>query len=260
MRRAVCGVSMILLCAGADRVLQETARAQDPPAAATARVAFRLEPVNAAMLAKQYPPSQVAILEKLNRRDLEHLVRLKEMVVPDVWLEDELLYGVLPERWPWAEARAKVLVVSQPDQVFGAYEFGRLVRWGPVSSGRKETPTPAGAYNLTWKAKSRTSTDNDAWLLKWYFNFINARGVSFHQFELPGYAASHACVRLLERDAMWLYSWGEQWTLSPNRRDVLQPGTPIVILGEFGHGKPGPWESLDWWQRLPIALPSALNH
>ena len=113
------------------------------------------------------------------------------MIVPEVWPSepadaDELAYGVLPATWEWATERNKAIVVLQPEQVFGAYEFGKLVRWGPVSSGRKETSTPAGTYNLTWKTKSRTSTDNDQWLLKWYFNFINSRGVSFHQFELPG--------------------------------------------------------------------------
>lgn len=261
MRRLYVGVLPVLLLAALTEAARhpEAARIQDPPAPPPAkRISYRIEPVTAATFKKQHEPVQIAILEKLNRRDLEHLLWLKEMIVPDEWPADEqgeLALGVLPMVWDWAAERAKVIVVSQPDQVFGAYEFGTLVRWGPVSSGRKENPTPAGSYNLTWKSKSRTSTDNDAWLLKWYFNFINARGVSFHQFELPGYAASHACVRLLERDAMWLYAWGEQWKLSPNGRDVLQPGTPVIVLGDYGHGKPGPWTSLDWWQALPITLP-----
>lgn len=231
------------------------ARPQDaPPAPPAARITYRIEPVNASTFTRQYPPAQVAILEKLNRRDREHLIRLKEMIVPDVWLDDELAYGLLPATWAWAEDHPKAIVVSQPAQLFGAYEFGRLVRWGPVSSGRKETPTPAGTFHLTWKAKSRTSTDNDAWLLKWYFNFINARGVSFHQFELPGHAGSHACVRLLERDAMWVYAWGEQWKLDKAGREIQQPGSTVVILGEYGHNLTPPWTSLDWWQRLPVDL------
>lgn len=221
-------------------------------------MAFKLEPVEPASFKKRFQTAQIAILEKLNRRDLEHLLRLKEMIVPDPWPanpEDELAYGLLPATWDWVVDRPKAIVVMQPEQLFGAYEFGKLVRWGPVSTGRKETSTPAGTYSLTWKSKSRTSTDNDQWLLKWYFNFINKRGVSFHQFELPGYAASHACVRLLERDAMWLYNWGEPWKLAPNGRDVLQQGSTVVVSGEYGHDKPGPWTSLDWWRALPIALP-----
>jgi lipoprotein-anchoring transpeptidase ErfK/SrfK len=227
--------------------------AQSPRPGAPPR--YHKEAVVATTITKQFKPPQIALLEKLNRRDLDHLIRLKEMIVPDEWSEEELLYSPLPATWAWAESSPKVIVVSQPAQVFGAFEFGRLVYWGPVSSGRLETPTPAGVFNLTWKAKSRRSTDNENWLLEWYFNFINARGVSFHKFELPGLPASHACVRLLERDAQWVYAWGEQWKLSANGRDVIQPGSTVVILGTYDFGRPAPWLSLDWWQTL-IDLPA----
>ena len=158
------------------------------------------------------------------------------LVVPVDLAGDELAYSPLPAAWPAAAAHPKYLVVHQPMQVFGAYEFGRLVRWGPVSSGRKETPTPAGSFNLTWRSRKRTSTDNDAWMLEWYFNFVNARGVSFHQFDLPGYAASHACVRLLQRDAQWLYGWGDQWKLSEDRRTVDASRHAGADHRRFGHG------------------------
>ncbi len=203
--------------------------AQAPTPVAAVLVTYHVEPQVAGELPKRFSPSQLAVLEKINRRDIEHLARLTELIVPDTWPDEELAYSPLPAVWPWAEMHPKAIVVHQPAQVFGAYEYGRLVRWGPVSTGRKETATPAGSYNLTWKSKSRRSTDNDAWLLKWYFNFINSRGVSFHEFDLPGHPASHACVRLLTRDAMWLYEWGEQWVLSPDRRTVTTPGTPIVV-------------------------------
>jgi lipoprotein-anchoring transpeptidase ErfK/SrfK len=155
----------------------------------------------------------------------------------------------------------KVIVVDQPAQIFGGYEYGRLVRWGPVSTGRKETPTPPGNFNLTWRSRSRRSTDNDQWLLEWYFNFINARGVSFHQFDLPGVAASHACVRLLKRDAMWLYDWGEQWVLSPDRKRVETTGTPVVVQGVVDFKNPTPWTTPAWWnQHLTIdPLPARVS-
>jgi len=37
--------------------------------------------------------------------------------------------------------------------------------------------------------------------------------VSFHKFDLPGYPASHGCVRLPEEDAKWIYDWADHWTL-----------------------------------------------
>jgi len=242
----------LALAAGTAAILWLAAtRTAGQPAPAT----YHLEPIDAGTLPHRFTPAQIQLLEKLNRRDLEHLVRLKEIVVPDEWLEDELAYSPLPGSWAWAAASPKALVVHQATQVFGAYESGMLVRWGPVSTGRKDTPTPAGLFNLTWKAKSRISTDNDQWLLKWYFNFINWRGVSFHQFELPGTPASHACVRLLERDAVWVYGWGDQWTLSKDGRSVVTPGTRVVILGVYDFGQPAPWLTLDWW-RAPIELPA----
>ena len=227
--------------------------AQAAPPATSARVTYRVEPLAAGELPTKFSPAQLSVLEKLNRRDLVHLARLTEIIVPDVWLEEELPYSPLPAEWPWAVSMPKALIVHQPAQVFGAYEYGRLVRWGPVSTGRKETPTPAGSYHLTWKSKSRRSTDNDAWLLKWYFNFINSRGVSFHEFDLPGAAASHACVRLLTRDAMWIYDWGEQWVLTSDGRSVVTPGTPVVVQGEVDFKNATPWTSPAWWsQRLTL--------
>lgn len=200
-------------------------------------------PRTPAELNMRFTPAQVDILEKLNRRDREHLIRadppVPGIVVPTTWEEDELAYSSFPREWTAAVSHPKYIVVHQPSQAFAAYEAGTLVRWGAASTRRKETPTPAGCFNLTWRSRSRRSTDNDAWLLEWYFNFVNARGVSFHQFELPGYA-SHACVRLLKRDAQWLYGWGDQWVLSDDKRSVEQPGTPVLVIGQFAHGKPGP--------------------
>jgi lipoprotein-anchoring transpeptidase ErfK/SrfK len=219
-------------------------------------------PKTAAELRERFTPAQIDVLEKLNRRDREHLIRtdppVPGIVVPRSWEVDELTYSPLPLDWPAAVEHSKYLVVHQPMQAFGAYESGKLVRWGPVSSGRQETPTPAGTYNLTWRSRKRTSTDNDAWVLEWYFNFINSRGVSFHQFDLPGYAASHACVRLLQRDAQWLYAWGDQWMLSSDKRIVDVPGTPVLIIGVFGHGQTAPWTSIASLV-TPIELPVSVS-
>lgn len=233
-------------------------------AAQDAAASYRIDPRPKTLseLATRYTPSQIDVIEMLNRRDREHLLRsdppVPGLVVPTAWSEDPLAYSPFPAVWAAAEPHAKAVVVHQPMQAFAAYEKGRLVRWGPVSSGRKETVTPEGAFNLTWRARSRRSTDNQDWLLEWYFNFVNARGISFHLFDLPGYPASHACVRLLLRDAQWLYGWGQQWTLDDTRRNVVTPGTPVLILGSYAFGSPAPWLSLDALAST-IALPDALG-
>lgn len=234
--------------------LSATAAAQAPSPA------YRFEPLpkTRAELARRFTPAQIDILEMLNRRDRGHLLRADPptpgLLVPTTWSDDPLVYSPFPPAWPAVETYAKAIVVHQPMQAFAAYEKGRLVRWGPLSTGRKDTPTPEGTFNLTWRARSRRSTDNEDWLLEWYFNFVNERGVSFHLFELPGYPASHACARMLLRDAQWLYGWGEQWKLDETKRKVTTPGTPVVVLGTYPFGAPPAWLSLESLA-TPIALP-----
>ena len=241
-QRYSAAATALVLLFGAARWSAAQAPASSPPAY---RVVPQLRDV--AQLRKAFTPGQIAVLEKLNRRDVEHLVRadppVAGLIAPLAWpaADDETALSPLPDSLPWLEAHSKAIVVHQPAQAFAAYESGRIVRWGPVSTGRKETRTPSGPFNLTWRSKGRHSTDNAAWFLPWYFNFHNERGVSFHQFDLPGYPASHACVRLLERDAQWLYGWGEQWTLDAAGRQILTAGTPVFIVGEYVYDAPPPW-------------------
>lgn len=180
---------------------------------------------------------------KLNRLDLDHVRDGDTLVVPDS-VRELRAYSPFPEASPSADSLPKLVLVSLRVQAFAAYEGGALVRWGPTSTGRKELPTPRGLYHTNWKAKSRTSTVNDEWLLKWCVNIQNQMGISFHQYDLPGYPASHSCVRLLEDDAKWMYDWAGEWKLSEDRRQVIEQGTPVVIFGEYGFGEEPPWKRL----------------
>lgn len=236
-------------------VLVQTDFAPQPP---RLDMRYRIESVGggARALDKRFDRSQLALLEKLNRSDLEHLVRLGSIVVPKTWLSDELVYSPLPATYVWAARFPKLLVVYQPGQVFGAYEYGCLIRWGPVSSGRQAAQTPTGLFHLNWRSRGRRSTIDPEWFMKWYFNFENDVGLSFHHYALPGRPASHACVRLLERDAEWLYQWGEEWQLDVRGQRVRRPGTPVLIVDKYDFKSPPPWRSLDWLARsidLPLA-------
>ncbi len=195
---------------------------------------------------------QIALLEKLNRADRNHLARLPVLVVPDEWGLDELAYSPMPAFSPWAAQHAgKALIVDIPGQVFGAYEDGMLVRWGPVSSGRRGHDTPPGLDHLSWRARVRRSSINRNWVMEWYFNFDPQRGMALHKYTLPGRPASHACVRLLERDARWLFGWGEP--SGAGRR-----GTPVLIVGSYDFDSPPPWrEPEQLAQRLAELGPEA---
>jgi lipoprotein-anchoring transpeptidase ErfK/SrfK len=221
----------------------------------------RIEAINGGSKEMQtrFNAAQLALLEKLNRRDIEHLLRLKEIVMPEAWDLDELAFSPLPRDYPAATAYPKLVVVDQPMQVFGAYENGRLVRWGPVSTGRQSRPTPPGLFHLNWRSSGHHSTVDPQWYMRWYFNFDNRQGLSLHEYELPGYAASHACVRLLARDARWLFDWGEEWQLSEDRREVSKPGTPLFIVAAYGFDAPPPWtvaEPLGASITLPSTIPA----
>jgi hypothetical protein len=159
--------------------------------------------------------------------------------------------------YPSASATPKLLIVDQPSQAFAAYEYGQQVHWGPVSSGRQAKPTPSGVFQLNWRARSRTSTLSGEWRLNWYFNFHNTRGLAFHEFELPGVPASHACVRLLARDAEWVFNWGTSWTLD-QKGQLQTTGTPVLILGAYAFGSLPPWQSPDYWSKK-IALPDGMR-
>ena len=70
---------------------------------------------------------------------------------------------------------------------------------------------------------------------------VEATIQELHQYELPGQPASHGCVRLLERDAKWVYDWGRSWILDERGWNVVENGAPVVILGEYPHGETPPW-------------------
>lgn len=234
-------------------------RVEAIPVLDQADIDYRLEALTDANrnLTARFGGPEIALLEKLNRADAKHLLRLKQLIVPSSW-RTELDHSPFPATYSAAGATPKLIVVDQPSQAFAAYEYGQQVHWGPVSSGRQARPTPGGLYHLNWRARTRTSTLSGEWRLNWYFNFHNRRGLAFHEFDLPGVPQSHACVRLLARDAEWVYKWGQSWTLDP-KGQLQTNGTPVMILGSYAFDAPAPWLAADYWTRklvLPAVLPN----
>ena len=189
-------------------------------------------------------PEQWDRVLKVNRVDLAHVREGEMLMIPEV-LNDDLVISPLPSSVEKIQEIQKILLVSRRVQAFAGYEGGRQVRWGPASTGKKATPTPAGLYHTNWKARERASTVNGEWILPWYFNLANFGGISFHQYELPGYPASHSCIRLLESDAKWIYDWADQWVLSKDGATVIIPGTPVIVFGEYDYrAREAPWKKL----------------
>jgi len=193
---------------------------------------------------KDHTKAQLEKIAALNRIDGNKLLYLDSIVVMDSLNEDWLTYSPFPDSIPLVSDINKIIFISYPIQAFSFYIKGKLVYWGPVSMGKKSTPTPLGFFHTNWKSKLQISTENPEWLLPWYFNIVNASGVSLHQYQLPGYPASHACIRMREQDAYWIYTHADQWKLDKSQRQILFEGTPLFIYGNYAFGKAGPWYAL----------------
>ena len=209
----------------------------------------------------RFSPAQLVLLAKLNHADFAHLGRLRRILVPSRWDRDELAYSPMPRTVPELSQEKKALVVDLAGQVFGGYESGQLVRWGPVSTGDRLHQTPSGTYHLNWHARVRVSSENSTWIMPWYFNFDSTLGYGLHQYSLPGRPASHGCARMLVVDAKWLFNWGDGWTRDAVTGE-LQPGTLVLILGKYDFRAPQPWLRPAWWTRgvtLPLQQISTEN-
>lgn len=184
------------------------------------------------------------IILALNRIDRKNFKGKEVLIIPDTIVSDHRYYSPFPLKVEDAFEIPKLIMVSQRVQAFAAYQLGNLILWGPTSTGKKETPTPNGLFHTNWKAKETVSTFDDEWILKWSFNLDNYEGVSMHQYEMPGYPASHSCVRLYEKDAEWIYNWADQWIVTADEESILAYGTPVIIFDEYDFDSLKPWKEL----------------
>jgi L,D-transpeptidase-like protein len=231
-------------------------RAEGVANCAVGTVNYRLEPGGrASSLMARFNSSQLELLQKLNRVDLDHLARLERIISPDVWVADQLVYSPLPPSFPGSASCSKLIVVYQPAQVFGGYEYGHLVRWGPISSGRQTHQTPTGLFHLNWKSDGRQSTVDPDWFMPWYFNFGNAEGYSFQRVRVAG-KAGQPRVRTITRI-------GRAMAARVGRRMALGRLTPKCSCdrhsgphcGQLRFQRPAPWRSLAFLARR-IELPA----
>jgi lipoprotein-anchoring transpeptidase ErfK/SrfK len=101
------------------------------------------------------------------------------------------------------------MLVSPTVQSFAAYDSGRLVHWGPVSTGGARAPTATGLYHVNWKLPEHRSTVDLTWFMRWCVNIDNQQGTAIHQYALPGRPESHCCIRLAEDDPLGVRMGGD---------------------------------------------------
>lgn len=212
------------------------------------KINYRIDSLNSAgavdTFQMRFGEEEKRFISALNRVDVHRVNKGDVLVIPDTITGDIMDYSPFPERLELFSSIPKTVVISRRIQAFALYEGDSLIRWGPVSSGKETTPTPAGLHYGNYKAKNKVSTVNNSWLMPYYFNFMNFEGVGVHQFTMPGYPASHACVRLRKEDAVAIYNWAEQWELTEDEQSIIKNGTPFMVLGDYEFENPVPWIEL----------------
>lgn len=155
-------------------------------------------------------------------------------------LDQITIYDVSPFPRYIEPSSEKIVYVSQKDLAWGAYnESGELVWWGPIStgSGHCRSPdgtclTPTGTFRIIRKQDIycistvfpvRENGENGGALMPYCMHFF--RGYALHgSEEVPGYRASHGCVRMFIEDARWL---NEDFISLPGAGGLI--GTRVIV-------------------------------
>lgn len=180
----------------------------------------------------------------LNRLDSKNKWRADTLAVPDKIDTTLMMYSPFPTHLDILDEVHKIVLFSYPIQAYALYEKGNLVKWGPTSLGKKNAQTKRGLMFANWKKELAISTVDSDWKLPYNFNIHNTLGIGWHQYDLPGFPASHSCLRLLEDDAKFLYKWADQWTLNKGGTSVKANGTPVIVYGDYNWGGKKPWKNL----------------
>jgi lipoprotein-anchoring transpeptidase ErfK/SrfK len=103
-----------------------------------------------------------------------------------------------------ALAAGTLIVVSIPSQEAFVFKRGKLWDSSPVSTGKRGNETPTGEFTILQKKKMHRSTLYDDAPMP-FMQRLTWDGVALHAGSVPGYPASHGCIRLPKEFAERLY-------------------------------------------------------
>lgn len=185
-------------------------------------------------------PQQIDLLQRINRMNVE-LKAGMILAIPD-YLDALSIYDVSPFPRFIQENGEKTIYIDQFQLAWGAYnEAGELIWWGPISpgsghcnSGQGDCLTPTGSFRIIRKSDEtcistvfpiRQDGASGGAIMPYCMHFW--RGFALHGSEdVPGYAASHGCVRMFIQDARWL---NEEFIDLPGAGGKI--GTRVIING-----------------------------
>lgn len=137
-----------------------------------------------------------------------------------------------PERSPDGPV---AIVVSIPDQRVHVYRNGIRIAVSTCSTGAKGHETPTGVFTILEKDKNHhSSTYNNAPMPN--MNRLTWSGVAIHAGKLPGYPASHGCIRLPPKFSELLFSIthvGTAVILAGSHSDPREVTHPGLVLSEY---------------------------
>src|SRR6516162_2861537 len=123
-------------------------------------------------------------------------------------------------------------IVSIGSQQVTFYDADGWILRAPVSTGTTGRETPAGVFAIIEKQKDHHSTlYDDAWMPN--MQRITWNGIALHGGPLPGYAASHGCVRMPYDFAEKLFDKtqiGMRVIISPNDAAPVEFSHPALFV------------------------------
>jgi hypothetical protein len=135
-----------------------------------------------------------------------------------------------PDNQP--ETTVNHIVVSLADQRLYAFHDQQLFAWSNVSSGRTGHETPTGQFAVSEKDVDHHSSIYDNAAMP-FFMRLTDNGVGLHAGFLPGYAASHGCVRLpfgMARDLYQHVDAGTPVEITPDSYTATAAKTAAVAV------------------------------
>ena len=111
-----------------------------------------------------------------------------------------------------------VLVVSLSKQTVTVYDDGKQIAKSPISSGTRSNPTPTGVFSILEKNRTHHSNLYNSAPMPFMQRLTNS-GIALHAGDLPGYPASHGCIRLPYSFARSLF-------------DITDVGARVIVSNE----------------------------
>ncbi|WP_262049415.1 L,D-transpeptidase [Bradyrhizobium sp. Bra78] len=123
-----------------------------------------------------------------------------------------------------------VIVVSIDRQKVTVYDTNGVFAESPVSTGMKGHSTPMGVFSVIQKHKFHHSNIYSGAPMP-YMQRITWSGVAMHAGVLPGYPASHGCIRMPTAFAVKMWNWtrmGARVIVSPGQMSPQNFSHPLL--------------------------------